>query len=227
MGVSFIRALILYLVALIVMRIMGKREIGQLQPFELVVTIMIADLGAVPMQDTGIPLIQGIIPILALLVAQLVLSYINLKSGRAREFICGTPSILIQKGKLMEQRLNKQKYTINELMEQLRVAGYPNIDDVEYAILETSGQVSVIPKPEKKNVVIEDLNLTAGYKGLPRPLVVDASYLKDNIEEMGYNEAWVDKKLKENKMTLEETLILVSDENGNVFCQKKDKEGSK
>jgi uncharacterized membrane protein YcaP (DUF421 family) len=201
---------------------MGKREIGQLQPFELVITILIADLAAVPMQEVGIPLLQGIIPILGLFLAQLVFSFINLKSRKAREIVCGTPSILIQKGKIIDIKLRKQKYTINELLEQLRTSGYPNIEDVEYAILETSGEISVIPKPDKMPVTMGDLKLNSQYKGLPRPLVVDGKYLEDNIKDMGYEKNWINKKLKENNLTLPETLVLISDELGNVFCQKKE-----
>jgi uncharacterized membrane protein YcaP (DUF421 family) len=200
---------------------MGKREIGQLQPFEFVITIMIANLAAVPMQEIGIPLIQGIIPILGLLFAQLLLAFINLKSRRAREIVCGTPSILIQKGKIIDERLRKQNYTINELLVQLRTAGYPNIEDVEYAILETSGEISVIPKPEKTPITTGDLNINTKYKGLPRPLVVDGLYLEKNIRDMGYDKNWINKKLKANNLSLKDTLVLITDEQGNIFCQKK------
>lgn len=113
MGTIFIRALILYLFVLVALRLMGKREIGQLQPYELVITMMIADLASVPMQDIGIPIFHGIIPILALLLSQIALSYINMKSGWMRRIFCGEPTVLIQKGRIMEKRLKKQKYTVD------------------------------------------------------------------------------------------------------------------
>lgn len=222
MGAIFIRALILYLLVLIAIRLMGKREIGQLQPFELVVTIMIADLASVPMQDVGVPLIHGVVPILAILAGQLILSYINIKSGIIRKIMCGKPAILIRKGKILEEELKKQKYSLDELLEQLRVAGYSNVDTVEYAILETSGQIGVIPKPGDENVKINDLNIKSDYRGYSRPLVVDGAYVDKNIKEMGYEKKWVDKKLKENNIKLEETFLMVSDEAGTVFCQKRE-----
>ena len=142
MLVVFARTLILYVLVVIVMRIMGKRQIGQLQPFELVIAIMISELASVPMQNTGIPLINGIIPILTLLVAQITMSFISLKSTKARGVICGKPSILIENGRINEKELRKEMYTINDLLEQLRIKNFQNIADVEFAILETNGQLA-------------------------------------------------------------------------------------
>lgn len=138
MLVTFTRSILLYVIILIVMRLMGKREIGQLQPFELVIAIMIADLASIPMTDTGIPIQNGIVPILGLLFMHLIISIINMKSIRAREIICGKPRILIYRGKIKEEALRKERITINELEERLRSANVPSLGDVEYAILETS-----------------------------------------------------------------------------------------
>jgi uncharacterized membrane protein YcaP (DUF421 family) len=157
--VVFIRTLILYIVVIIAMRIMGKRQIGQLQPFELAVAIMISDLASVPMQNTGIPLINGIIPILTMLAAQILISFIALKSTKARNIICGRPSILISAGKINEKVFRNELYTLNDLLEQLRNKDIYNIADVEYAILESNGQLSVIPKGSKRNVTPKDLNI--------------------------------------------------------------------
>ena len=170
---TFVRVIIIYLLVLIVMRLMGKREIGQMQPFELVIAIMIADLASTPMSDTGIPITNGIIPILALLLLQLIISIINLKSMKFRQIMCGVPSILIYRGKIDEKVLRKEKFTINELQERLRQNNVFNIGDVEYAILETSGQVTVIQKPEKRNTIPEDFGITPEYEGIPFDLVVD------------------------------------------------------
>ena len=135
MLINFTRAIILYIVVLIVMRLMGKREIGQLQPFELAIAIMIADLASIPMTETGIPISNGIVPIIGLLVMHLIISTINLKSIKAREAICGKPRILIYRGKIDEQALIKERFTLNELQERLRAKDVINIGDVEYAIL--------------------------------------------------------------------------------------------
>ena len=222
MGAILVRGLIIYIIVLFALRIMGKREIGQLQPYELVVTIMIAELASVPMQEIGIPIIRGIIPIIALTIGQVVISHVSLKSGFLRRVFTGKPEVLIQKGKIMEDRLYKQKYTIDGLLEQLRVMGYFNIEDVEYAILETSGEISVIPKPEKRPVTVGDLNIKSKYLGFPRALVIDASLIEDNIKKMGLNNEQVEKILKDNKTTLEKTFLLMLNEDGGVFIQKKD-----
>ena len=134
MLITFLRAIFLYIVVLIVMRLMGKREIGQMQPFELAISIMIADLAATPMAETGIPISNGIVPILGLLVMHLVISTLNIKSTKAREIICGKPSILIYRGKIDEKTLRKERFTINELEERLRDNNIFNIGDVDYAI---------------------------------------------------------------------------------------------
>ena len=141
MLIVFIRTIILYILVLAVMRFMGKREIGQLQPFELVISIMIADLASIPMSDVGVPIFNGIVPILSLLIMHLLISLANLKSINFRGVICGKPSILIYRGKIDEQKLKKERYTINELQERLRGKDVFNIGDVEYAILETSGEI--------------------------------------------------------------------------------------
>lgn len=134
---------------------------------------MIADLASVPMADTGVPISSGIIPILALLLLQLIISIINLKSIKIRKIMCGVPSILIYRGKIDEKALRKEKFTINELQERLRQNNVFNIGDVEYAILETSGQVTVIQKPEKRNTIPEDFGIVPEYEGIPYDLVVD------------------------------------------------------
>ena len=185
---TFIRVIILYILVLVIMRLMGKRELGQMQPFELVIAMMIADLAAVPMGDTGIPITNGIIPILALLLIQLIIAIINLKSIRGRSIICGKPSILIYRGKIDEKTMKKEKFTINELQERLRQSNVFNIGDVEYAILETSGQVTVIQKPEKRNTIPEDFGILPEYEGIPYDLVIDrksyASKFKSNRKRL-------------------------------------------
>ena len=150
MLITFFRSILIYIFVLIVMRLMGKREIGQLQPFELAIAIMIADLASIPMTDSGIPITNGIISILGLLLMHLVISFLNVKSIKAREIICGKPTILIYRGKIDEKALKKERFTINELEERLRGNNVYNLGDVEYAILETSGQVTVIQNQKKE-----------------------------------------------------------------------------
>ena len=222
MLVLFIRSILIYIVVLLVMRLMGKREIGQLQPFELVIAIMIADLAATPMANSGIPLTNGVIPILGLLVMDLIISVGNMKSIKVRQFISGKPSILIYRGKIDEKMLRKERFTINELQERLRDNNILNIGDVEYAILETSGQVTVIQKPEKRNTIPEDFGIMPEYEGLPYDLVVDGEIMRENLKQLGKDENWLKNKLKEFNIKSEEALIVTIDGKENIFCQKKE-----
>ena len=222
MLITFFRAIVLYIIVLIVMRLMGKREIGQLQPFELAISIMIADLASIPMTEIGIPIFNGIIPILGLLFMHLIISVINLKSLNAREIICGKPSILIYRGKIDEKKLKKERFTINELQERLRGNNVVNLGDVEYAILETSGQVTVIQKPEKRNTIPADFNIEPEYEGIPYDLVVDGKVMYKNLEVLGKNYNWLKKEVEKFKITPEEALIVTIDGKGQIFCQKKE-----
>lgn len=222
MLITFFRSILIYIFVLIVMRLMGKREIGQLQPFELAIAIMIADLASIPMTDSGIPITNGIISILGLLLMHLVISFLNVKSIKAREIICGKPTILIYRGKIDEKALKKERFTINELEERLRVNNIYNLGDVEYAILETSGQVTVIQKPEKRNTIPEDFNITPEYEGIPYDLVVDGKIMEKNLQAIGKNYQWLKKQVEKFNMKPEEALIVTYDAKGQIFCQKKE-----
>ena len=221
MLITFFRAIVLYILVLVVMRLMGKREIGQLQPFELAISIMIADLASIPMTETGVPISNGIIPILGLLVMHLIISMLNLKSTKAREIICGKPRILIYRGKIDEKALIKERFTLNELQERLRGNNVMNLGDVEYAILETSGDVTVVQKPEKRGTIPEDFGITPDYEGISYDLVVDGKIMYENLKILGKNYAWLKKEVQKFKMLPEEALIVTVDGKGSIFCQKK------
>jgi len=222
---TFIRVTIIYILVLLVMRLMGKREISQMQPFELVIAIMIADLAAVPMSDTGIPITSGIVPILALLLFQLIISIINLKSITLRKVICGKPRILIYRGRIDEKALKKEKITINELQERLREESIFTIGDVEYAILETSGNLSIIQKPEKRNTIPEDLGIMPEYEGIPYDLIIDGKIMHENLKQIGRDERWLKKEVEKFKIKPEQALIVTYDGKGQIFCQEKEKFG--
>ena len=221
MIITFIRSIILYIIVLVVMRLMGKREIGQLQPFELAISIMIADLASIPMSDSGIPITNGIIPILGLLVMHLIISIINMKSIKGR----GKPSILIYRGRIDEKVLKKERFTINELEERLRGNNIVNIGDVEYAILETNGQVTVIQKPDKRNTIPADFNIQPEYEGIPYDLVIDGKIMYDNLKQIGKNYEWLRKQVNKFNIKPEEALLVTLDGKGQMFCQSKSKGG--
>ena len=222
MLITFVRSIILYVIVLVVMRLMGKREIGQLQPFELAIAIMIADLASVPMSEVGIPIINGIIPILSLLVMHLIISFINLKSIKMRQLICGKPSILIYRGKINEKVLIKERFTINELQERLRANNINNLADVEYAILETSGQVSIIQKPNKRTTIPEDFNIMPEYEGISYDLVVDGKIMNDNLKILNKTYEWLKKEVNKFNIEPEEALLVTVNAKGDIFRQKKE-----
>ena len=202
---------------------MGKREIGQLQPFELAISIMIADLASIPMADVGIPIFNGIIPIVALLVMHLVISNINLRSINVRKIICGKPSILVYRGKIDEKVLKDEKFTINELQERLRGNNVFNVADVEYAILETSGQITVIQKPNKRTTIPEDFNIMPEYEGMSYDLIVDGKVMYENLKSLGKDYTWLEKEAKKFKIKPNEALLMTIDGKKEIFCQAKEK----
>ena len=221
MGTIFIRTIIIYTFVLIAIRLMGKREIGQLQPYELVVTIMIADVASLPMQNVSIPLFQGVVPILGLLFSQVFASILSFHSKTINKYISGKPTILVARGKILENNLRKQKYSLETLLEQIRVCGYQSLLELDYVVLETSGQISVIPKPEEKQVTIKDMSLKADNKGYTRTIIMDGIVITSNLKELGYNEKWLMKQLNNNNLEIKNTLLFTADEQGNVYCQKK------
>ena len=223
MLITFFRAIVLYIIVLVVMRLMGKREIGQLQPFELAISIMIADLASIPMTEIGIPITNGIIPILGLLIMHLIISIINMKSIKAREIICGKPRILIYRGKIDEKILRKERFTINELEERLRANNIFNIGDVEYAILETSGQITVVPKPEKRNVIVKDFNITPEYEGIAYDLVIDGVIMEENLRKLGKDYKWLEKQVAKFKIKPKDALLVTIDGEGAFYCQAKER----
>lgn len=222
MLIVLVRTIILYFTVVLTMRLMGKRQIGQLQPFELAITIMISELASLPMQDTRIPLIHGLIPIITLVILETILSLIQLKSEKSRSILCGKPSILIKSGKIDIEQLKSQKLNINDLLEELRLKDFYNIDDIEYAILETSGQLSVFPKAELDYVTKADMNIKCQKEQLPITLISDGIINKENLKLINKNETWLDKQLKKNNISkASDVFIAILDSKGKFFYQLK------
>lgn len=219
MLIVVLRTLILYSLVVLVLRLLGKRQIGQLQPFELVVVIMISELAAVPSENVNIPLVSGIIPILVLLFAGMTLSYLSMKNEKARQILCGRPTVLIDKGKILKYELEKTRYNLSDLLEQLRLKNVPNIADVEYAILETNGEVSIIPKPQKRPTVPEDFQLSPKYEGLPTPLIMDGKLHTENMRKAKVEQTWLEGELQKQNLTITEVLLASIDETGSLYIQ--------
>lgn len=223
MLVIFARTLILYFLVVLVMRLMGKRQIGQLQPFELVVAIMLSELAAVPMQDRDLPLSTGIIPILTLLLVQVSLAFFSLRSQRFRRFLCGTPSVLIENGRIRQRELTRLRYTLNDLLEQLRTKNFANLEDVEFAILETNGNLSVIPKSQRRPLNPADLGVSTKYEGLPLDLIIDGNINRDNLRYSRLNEAWLREQIAAHGMSGPEQVFFATlDTEGHLYFTKKE-----
>lgn len=223
MLIAIVRTLILYSLVVLVLRVLGKRQIGQLQPFELVVVIMISELASVPSENAGIPLLSGAIPIIVLLLAELTLSYINLKSEKARSVLNGNPTVIIDKGKILESELHRMRYTLSDLLEQLRIKNVPNIADVEYAILETNGELSIILKSQKRPAIPEDFKLETKYEGLPFTLVMDGKLNIDNLMKARVDRVWLETEIKKFQLSKFEDVLLASlDSSGQLYVQGKD-----
>lgn len=180
-----VRVLVLYTLLVIVMRLMGKRQIGQLQPFELVITIIVAELAVLPMNNPGIPITNGVIGILMLLAAEVFISLLTMKSERARALVCGTPTILINNGRLLPEAMHRLRLNLNDLLEQLRSKKYPNISDIAFAVLENNGALSIIPKADAVPPTARDLGRTVAQPLFPVTLIMDGNVNLKNLKLAG------------------------------------------
>lgn len=192
----FIRTIILYILVVVAIRIMGKAELSELQPYELVIIIMISELASLPMSTVEMPFVNGVVAISTLVFLQIIISFVNLKSEKARAIICGKPSILIQNGRIIENELKTLRININDLIEQLRIKNFANIDDVEFAILETNGDLSVIPKSPKRPLTPLDMNISVTQEGLPISLIIDGKINQHNLNKTSVDFDWLHKELE-------------------------------
>lgn len=226
MVISFIRTIFLYLLVVFSFRVMGKRQIGELSPSELAVAIMISELASIPMQETNVPLLNGIIPILTLIILEIGLSFATLKSKKARDLFTGTPSILVHKGKIVQKEMEKLRFNVDDLLEELRLNNFPNISEVEFAILETNGQLSIIPKSEKKPLTPFDMNIAVSPSNLPYTIISDGKINNFNIEKSNKNLNWLKNTLEKNNIKdPKEVFFMNVSDDGSIFIQKYDKGG--
>ena len=224
MIISYIRTVILYLVLIAVVRLMGKRQIGQMEPSELVVAMLVADLASIPMQDGGIPLFSGLVPIITILGLELVLSAISMKSLPLRKILCGKPVILIENGNILQQNLKKTRVTLDELTGHLREKDVLDLRSVQYAILETNGNLSVFPYPKEKPASAKDAGIKVRKQGLPVTLISDGKLLRDNLQVAKKDEKWLHRVLEERQATLQTTWLLTVDGNGQIVFYPKEEQ---
>lgn len=218
MAIAFIRTIILYVLIIAGVRLMGKRQVGELEPSELVVSLLIADLAAVPMQDFGIPLLTGVIPIFTLLALTMILSVLTMKSTRLRVLLCGKPSIVVREGKPDQKEMRRNRFTVDELLEELRMNGYTDLTQIKYAILETNGKLSVLPYADQTPPTAKQLNLHIKDPGLPRVIISDGLLLKENLTKAGYDDIWLDRQLRKHRVHSPDHVFLMTvDELGDVY----------
>ena len=222
MFVSYLRTVILYLVLITVIRLMGKRQIGQMEPAEFVVTMLVANLAAIPMQDSGIPLYTGLVPILTVLGVELLLAAWSLKSLWVRKLLCGKPVILIENGKILRENLKKTRITLDELTGHLREKDVLDPRTVQFAILETNGNLSVFPYPKARPATAAEAGIQAKKQYLPVTLVEDGQLLAENLKLLDKDVPWVEKLLRSKDATVEATWLLAVDRGGGVIFYRKD-----
>lgn len=222
----FLRTLILFFLTILVVRAMGKRQLAQLQPFEVVITLMIAELAAIPMSDVGISLFSGVISILTLLFAHALISLLSYKSERFRSFICGKPTVLVRRGRVQEETLDRLCFDLNDLLEGMRSQGMLNIAEVESAILETNGTLNVFPKSSARPPQTRELHIDAGYEGIPLVLILDGVVQTEALALGKLSRAWLSGVLRDMGVRAPERVLLASlDTAGRLYVQEKGPRG--
>lgn len=211
MMITLIRTVLLYIFVVLAMRIMGKRQIGELQPSELVVTLLISDIAAVPMQEIGIPLVDGIVPIFVLVSLELILSACMIKSNKFRQMISGKPVIVVRNGKVQQNEMRRIRFTIEDLMEGMRLHDVFRLDEIAWAIVETNGQLSILKKPELLQPTAQQLNIPTDDPGLPMVVVSDGDVYDEALKIVGFDVNWLNKTLKEQNVKLEDIFIMTTD----------------
>lgn len=216
MILAYVRTVILYVVLIASVRIMGKRQIGQMEPTEFVVAMLIADLAAVPMQDGAIPLLSGIVPLLTVLGLELTVSFLVMKSLALRRCLCGRPVILIDNGRVLQDNLRRTRVTIEELMSHLRQKDVLDLSSVQYAILETDGNLSVFPYPQMKPAAAQEAGIPVKGQSLPITVINDGKLSREALKQAGKDTVWLNKTLGKRKARQETTLLLTVDGEDNV-----------
>ena len=224
MATAFVRTIVLYFIIMVGIRAMGKRQIGELEPIELVLMLLISDLAAVPMQDFGIPLLNGALPIATLLSLSMLLSFFSMKSIRFRRLVCGNPTTLIKDGVIQQDALRRNRFTLDELLEELRAQSVTDLTTVKYAVLETNGQLSVLLYPDDAPVTPRQLGKPVKDDVfIPVVLVNDGRVLRTGLKDKGLDEAWLDRTLRAQGFhSAHEVLLLTIDGAGQVLCVGKD-----
>lgn len=224
MLVILIRTIIMYFIVLFVIRIMGKAELSKMGPFEMIILFMIAELAAIPIESIDIPLLNGAAAILTLLFLEVVISFLSVKSRKINDLLNGKPSIIVNRGNINEKEMRSQRITIENLMEQLRLKNYPSLSDIDYAVLEANGDLSIIPKPGKAALTPDDMNITVSSQIMPMILISDGTLYQNNLKTLGKEESYLRKELSKGKITdYSQVFLCFYDEKGQLHVYPKGK----
>ena len=225
MAIVFVRTLIIYFALVLIMRILGKRQLGEMELSEFVVAALIADLASHPLQDIGIPMINGLVPIVTLFCCEVLISGAAMKNIRLRALLFGKPSMLVEKGKIKQHEMKKNRFTTDELMEELRNQGYLDISAVEYAVLETDGRLSVIPYPSESPVKPSQLKIETEDKGYPVVVISDGHVIESNLRLVGRDRNWLKKRLAAlGVKDAEQVFLMTVNSAGQVYFAPKEPE---
>lgn len=196
MAIVFFRTIIIFLSLLVAMRLMGKRQLGELELSELVVAVLISNVAAHPLQDIGIPLMNGVLPIIILLCCELIISGIIIKSVKFRQLVCGKPSIIIADGTINQKEMRQNRFTLDELFEELRNQGILDVSTVKYAVLETDGKLNIVLYPAEQPVTAGQMGVQTEDNGYPMIIINNGRLLSHNLKLAGRDERWLEKELK-------------------------------
>lgn len=226
MLIVFFRAIILYFLIIFSIRLMGKRQLGELQPSELVITILMSNIATLPIEDINIPMIMGVIPIFTLVCLDVFISQLSMYSGKVRRLFSGTPKIIISNGRIDQNVMRKLRFTIDDLMESLRSVQVFDISEVQLAIVETTGKISVYQKQNKQPLTAEDMNIKTRCKNPPQLIVSDGEMIGSAMSCIGAKKSWLETVLKKERCPLENVFIMTCDEDKQYTLIKKQEQKS-
>ena len=225
MAVVFVRAVILYILLIFTVRLMGKRQIGELQPSELAITILISNIATLPVEDTGMPLLTGIVPILTLASLDVIMSWLGMKSRLIRGFTCGKPVVIVSNGKPDRKKMKAMRFTVDDLIESLRGQGIFDISEVQFAVVETTGTLSVYQKFANRNVTNSDMEIKGKDNNPPEVVIADGECVTEAMERIGITNEWIENTLKREKKEIKDIFIMTvtADKNYSIMMNSEDK----
>ena len=227
MLIVFFRAVILYIIIIFSMRLMGKRQLGELQPSELVITILMSNIATLPIEDINIPMLMGVVPIFTLVCLDVIMSHLSLVSRRFRKIISGSPKIIISDGKIDQALMKKLRFSIDDLMEALRSAQVFDIAEVQLAVVETTGNISVYQKKEDQSCTPKDLGLKAESKNPPQLIIDDGQIISNALDFLKLKKNWLESTLKKEQCRAEDVFIMTADEDKNYTLIRREKGAGK